>query len=101
MSATAPSWPPLAAAAFFLVVGAAIAAWPRPLIRLYVRLLRPMRRLFGRNLIDWEIALLEGRAAPWLVRLFGVFVILAGASILFFQAAAAGNGVTVEPGVGR
>jgi hypothetical protein len=81
------AWP-LAAAAFFLLAGAAIAAWPRPLIRAYVALLRPMRRLFGRSLIDWEIGLLQGRAAPWLVRLFGLFVILAGASILFYRSGA-------------
>ena len=87
MTAPAPFWP-IAAGAFFLVAGAAIAAWPRPLIRGYVRLLRPMRRRFGRSLIDWEIGLLEGRAAPVLVRLFGLFVILAGASIFYYQALA-------------
>ena len=87
MTAPAPV-APLIAGAFFLFAGAAIAAWPRLLIRAYVALLRPMRRLFGRSLIDWEIGLLQGRAAPVLVRLFGLFVILAGASIFFFQAAA-------------
>jgi len=87
MSAPAP-FSPLAAGAFFLIAGAGIAAWPRPLIRGYVRLLKPMRRLFGRPLIDWEIGLLEGKAAPVFVRLFGLFVILAGASIFYFQAAA-------------
>jgi hypothetical protein len=76
---------PIFAGGTFLVLGAAIAAWPRPLIRAYVATLKPMRRLFGRNLIDWEIGLLEGRAAPVIVRLFGLFVILAGASILFFR----------------
>ena len=76
---------PILAGGTFLVLGTAIAAWPRPLIRAYVGLLKPMRRLFGRNLIEWEIGLLEGPAAPVVVRLFGLFVILAGASILFFR----------------
>ncbi len=83
MSASAP-FSPLVAGGFFLVAGAAIAVWPRPLIRFYVRLLRPMRRMFGRSLIDWEIGLLEGRAAPVIVRLFGLFVILAGLSIFAY-----------------
>ena len=84
MSADAP-FAPLAFAGIFLLIGAAIAIWPRPLIRSYVGLLKPMRRVFGRELIDWEIGLLQGRAAPILVRLFGLFVMLAGASILFFR----------------
>ena len=84
MSADA-SFAPVAGAIIFLLVGAAIAVWPRPLIRSYVGLLKPMRRVFGRELIDWEIGLLEGKAAPILVRLFGLFVMLAGASILFVR----------------
>ena len=84
MGADAP-FAPLAAAATFLLIGAAIAIWPRPLIRFYVGILRPMRRVFGRELIDWEIGLLQGRAAPILVRLFGLLVMASGASILFFQ----------------
>ena len=83
MSATVPVWPVAAGGAFFLLAGAAIVAWPRPLIRGYVRLLRPMRGLFG-SLIDWEIGLLESRAAPWIVRLFGLFVIVAGLSIFAY-----------------
>ena len=82
----APLWPLAGIAGFFLVAGAAILVWPRPLIRAYIGLLRPMRGLFG-SLIDWEIGLLEGRAAPILVRLFGAFVILAGASVLFYRVA--------------
>ena len=84
MSAQAPLSAGLAGGVF-LLLGAAITAWPRPLIRAYVALLRPMRRVFFRNLIDWEIGLLGSRAAPWFVRLFGLLVILSGASILFFQ----------------
>jgi hypothetical protein len=80
-------WPLAGIAGFFFLAGAAIFAWPRPLIRFYVGLLRPMRGLFGRSLIDWEVGLLEGRAAPLVVRLFGVFVILAGASVLFYRVA--------------
>ena len=87
-AAPAPVWQLLVPGLVFLALGAAIFAWPRPLIAFHVRLLRPMRRLFGRALIDWEIGLLEGRAAPILVRLFGAFVILT-ALTLFFHAAAA------------
>ena len=83
MSAPAPLWTPLVGAVFFLAAGAAILAWPRGLIRFYVRLLRPMRALFGR-LVEWEIGLLESRWAPRLVRLFGAFVILSGLSIFFY-----------------
>jgi hypothetical protein len=75
---------PLFAAGAFLLIGAAILAWPRPLIRAYVRLVKPMRGLFG-SLVDWEVGLLQSRTAPWLVRLFGLFVILSGASIIFFR----------------
>ena len=78
----------LGAAGFFLLAGAAMLAWPRPLIRFYVRLLRPMRSLFG-AMIDWEVGLLESRAAPWVVRLFGLFVMLSGASILLVPMLAA------------
>ena len=74
---------PLFAAGAFLLIGAAILAWPRPLIRAYIRLVKPMRRLFG-SLVDWEVGLLESRIAPWVVRLFGLFAILAAASIIFF-----------------
>ena len=81
----------LAAAGFFLLAGAAIAAWPRQLIRFYIRLLRPMRSMFG-SLVDWEIRLLESRAAPWIVRLFGLFVILSGASIVLIPMLAARAG---------
>jgi hypothetical protein len=84
---TAPFWPLAGIAAFFLIAGAAILAWPRPLIRFYAGLLRPMRGLFGRSLIDWEIGLLEGKAAALVVRLFGAFVILAGASVFFYRLA--------------
>jgi len=84
MSASAPLWPVALGAGFFLLAGAAIVAWPRPLIRFYVGLLKPMRVLFGRGLIDWEIGLLEGRTAPLIVRLFGGFVILSGLSIIFY-----------------
>lgn len=83
---TAPFWPLAGIAGFFFVAGAAILVWPRPLIRFYIALLRPMRGLFGR-LIDWEVGLLEGRAAPIVVRLFGAFVILAGASVIFYRVA--------------
>jgi hypothetical protein len=72
------------AAGFFLVAGAAMVAWPHRLIRAYVRLVKPMRRLFG-SIVDWEVGLLESRTAPWLVRLFGLFVMVAGGSIIFFQ----------------
>jgi hypothetical protein len=75
---------PLLAAGAFLLIGAAILAWPRTLLRAYVRLVKPMRGLFG-SVVDWEVGLLESRAAPWLVRLFGLFVIFAGGSILFFR----------------
>ena len=79
MSGPAPILPMV-----FLLAGAAMIAWPRPLIRAYIRLVKPMRRLFG-ALVDWEVGLLESRTAPWLVRLFGLFVMFAGASIIFFQ----------------
>ncbi len=84
MSGPAPALPLGLAAGVFLLAGAAMIAWPRPLIRAYIRLVKPMRRLFG-ALVDWEVGLLESRTAPWLVRLFGLFVMLAGASIIFFQ----------------
>ena len=85
MSGAAFEWPLGLVAGLFLLAGAAMIAWPRPLIGAYIRLLRPMRAMFGRRLIDWEIGLLEGRAAPWIVRLLGLFVMLAGTSIIFFQ----------------
>ena len=91
MTAPPPFWPIAGAGLFFLLAGAAILAWPRPLIRFYVRLLRPMRGLFGRPLIDWEIGLLEGRAAPVIVRLFGLFVIVAGLSIFAYPMLGAGR----------
>jgi hypothetical protein len=75
---------PLFAAVFFLLAGAAMIAWPRPLIRAYVTLVKPMRKVFG-SIVDWEVRLLEGRAAPWFVRAFGLFAMFAGASILFFR----------------
>lgn len=81
-----PFWPLAVGGGFFLLAGAAILAWPRPLIQFYIGLLKPMRRLFGRSLIDWEIGLLEGKAAPLLVRLFGAFVIVAGLAIFFYRA---------------
>ena len=87
MSGTAPLWPLLVAALLFFAIGAALIAWPRPAIALYVRLLRPMRALFGR-LVDWEIGLLESRVAPVLVRLFGGFAILSAGAILFYAAGA-------------
>ena len=74
----------LVAAGVFLALGGAIMAWPRPLIRAYVRLVRPMRSLFG-ALVDWDVGLVESRAAPWFVRAFGLLVMLAGASILLFR----------------
>ena len=80
----APFWPLALIAGFFFLAGAAILVWPRPLIRCYVALLRPMRGLFG-SLIDWEVRLLEGTVAPIVVRLFGAFVILAGVSVLFYR----------------
>lgn len=86
MTEAAPLWPLAGIAGFFFVAGAAIMIWPRPLIRFYIGLLRPMRGLFGRT-VDWEIDLLEGKAAPIIVRLFGAFVILAGASVIFYRAA--------------
>ena len=80
-----PFWPLALWAGLFVAIGAAFLIWPHRLIRFYVALLKPMRSLFGRNLIDWEIGLLEGRVAPFLVRLFGLFVILSGASIFFYR----------------
>ena len=87
MTETAPLWPVLIAAFLFFAIGAALIAWPRRAIALYVRLLRPMRALFGR-LVDWEIGLLESRVAPVLVRLFGGFAILSAGAILFYAAGA-------------
>ena len=84
MSAPAPVVPMMVAAGVFLLAGAATVAWPRRLIRAYIRLVKPMRRLFG-ALVDWEVGLLESRTAPWVVRLFGLFVMFAVASIIFFQ----------------
>jgi hypothetical protein len=83
MSAPATLWPLVLTAGIFVVIGAAILAWPRPLLRAYVRLVKPMRSLFG-SIVDWEVRTLESRAAPWFVRLFGLLVILAGASIIAF-----------------
>ena len=83
MSAPASVMPLALTAGVFIAIGAAIIAWPQPLIRFYVRLVRPMRRLFG-SIVDWEVRMLEGRAAPWFVRLFGLLAILAGASIVAF-----------------
>ena len=85
MSGAPPFWPMLVAAFLFFSIGAALLALPRQAIALYVRLLRPMRALFGR-LIDWEVGLLESRVAPILVRLFGGFVILSAAAIFFYAA---------------
>ena len=85
MASDSPFWPLALGAGIFVIIGAAIIAWPHQLIRRYVGLVKPMRRVFGRNLIDWEVGLLEGRAAPILVRLFGLFVIFAGASIFAFR----------------
>ena len=83
--AIAPFWPLAIWGGLFIAIGAAILVWPHRLIRLYVGVLKPMRGLFGRTLIDWEIGLLEGRVAPVIVRAFGLFVIVAGASIFFYR----------------
>jgi hypothetical protein len=80
-----PFWPIAVWGALFIAIGAAILIWPHRLIRAYVALLKPMRSMFGRNLIDWEIGLLQGRVAPIIVRLFGLFVIVAGGSIFFYR----------------
>ena len=85
MSGGAPFWPIPVFGLLFLAIGAALIVWPRAAIRAYIRLLRPMRSLFGR-LIDWEIGLLESRVAPILVRLFGGFVILSAFAIFFYAA---------------
>ena len=87
MSASPPIWPMLVSALLFLAIGVGLLAWPRPAIAFYVRLIRPMRGLFGR-LIDWEVGLAESRAAAVLVRLFGGFVILSAGAILFYAAGA-------------
>lgn len=89
-AAPAPLWPVALGAGFFLLAGAAILAWPRPLVRFYIGLLKPMRGLFG-GLVDWEIGLLESRTAPLVVRLLGGFVILSGLSIIFYVSGAAGS----------
>ncbi len=85
MSASPPFWPIPVFGLLFLAIGAALVVWPRPAIRAYVRLLRPMRGLFGR-LVDWEIGLTESRLAPILVRLFGGFVILSAGAVFFYAA---------------
>ena len=72
----------------FFAIGAALVVWPRRAIALYVRLLKPMRGLFG-SVVDWEIRLLEGRVAPILFRLFGAFVILSSFAMFFFIAGGA------------
>ncbi len=87
MSAPAPIWPLLVSVLLFLAIGVGFVVWPRPAIAFYVRLIRPMRGLFGR-LVDWEIGLAESRAASVLVRLFGGFVILSAGAILFYAAGA-------------
>jgi hypothetical protein len=84
VSGPANEWPQSLAAGFFLLAGASMIAWPRPLIRAYIRLVKPMRSLFG-SIVDWEVGLLQGRAAPWFVRAFGLLVMLAGTSIIFFR----------------
>jgi hypothetical protein len=88
------SVPLLIGAVAFLAIGAALLAWPRKAIARYVRLVKPMRALFG-PVVEWEIRLLEGRAAPILVRLFGAFVILA--SLPIFRAALFLGSAPVEP----
>ena len=80
------SAPLLIAAIAFFAIGAALLAWPRKAIARYIRLVKPMRALFG-SVVEWEIRLLEGRAAPIVVRLFGAFVILS--SLPVFRAALA------------
>jgi hypothetical protein len=82
------SGPMLIPAIIFFAIGAALIAWPKRAIALYVKLLRPMRSIFG-SVVEWEIRLLEGRVAPILVRLFGAFVILSSFAILFYVAGAA------------
>ena len=84
---SAAFWPMLIPAVLFLAGGAALLAWPKRAIALYVRLLKPMRAIFG-SVVEWEIRLLEGRVAPILVRLFGALVILSSFAIFFYATAA-------------
>lgn len=79
--------PLLIPALIFFAIGAALALWPRKAIALYVKILKPMKSVFG-SVFEWEIRLLEGRVAPILFRLFGLFVILASFAMLFYTAAA-------------
>ena len=71
----------------FFAIGVALVVWPKRAIALYVRLLKPMRGLFG-SVVEWEIRLLEGRVAPILFRLFGAMVILSSFTMFFYVAAA-------------
>lgn len=79
--------PMLIPAIIFFAIGAALFAWPRKAIALYVKILKPMKSIFG-SVVEWEIRLLEGKVAPILFRLFGAFVILSSLSMFFFAFAA-------------
>lgn len=72
------AWPILIEAAIFFVMGALCVAAPALLINLNVRMLEWQRRVFGKFTVDWHLGLLRNRAAPWIVRLMGLFFVLAG-----------------------
>ncbi|HST37576.1 MAG TPA: hypothetical protein VLK25_13235 [Allosphingosinicella sp.] len=80
--------PLLIPALIFFAIGAALIAWPHKAIALYVKILKPMRSIFG-SVVEWEIRLLQGRVAPILVRLFGAFAIVASFAIIFYATGAA------------
>lgn len=82
------AWSILIEAAIFFVMGALCVVTPALLINLNVRMLEWQRRVFGKFSVDWHLGLLRNRAAPWIVRLMGLFFVAAGL-YLFASVAAA------------
>lgn len=85
------AWSILPAAAIFFVIGAICVVAPGLLINLNVRMLEWQRRVFGNFTVDWHLGLIRNRAAPWIVRLMGIFFLAAGI-YLFASVAAALSG---------
>lgn len=74
----AVAWSIMPGAAIAFLMGAICVVAPGLVIRLNVRMLEWQRRVFGNFTVDWHLRLLRSRLAPWIVRLMGLFFLLAG-----------------------